>query len=199
VDALAEESELQPIHCAAITGDIKTFQKLMELGARIDAPSVTGLQAVHYAILGSIAHDTSECYFSDILVCSHDHHLEIFQEVLKFGGKFDACDSNGIQPLHIAAETGRVDIIQQLLMLGVKVDIMDNDGKQPIHYGVNHYESTSELLANGAKYNATVSIFLFFYFFIFDFHIHQMENKQFILLQEEIMWKLFACYWTQGH
>ena len=64
----------------------------------------------------------------------------------------EAADTDGLKPLHWAADRGHVDIVRLLLARGAAVDVLDPDGQTPLHYAAScgHLEAAQALLEAGA-------------------------------------------------
>jgi ankyrin repeat protein len=72
------------------------------------------------------------------------------------GGRVDAADGSGRQPMHVAASGEDVDAIRALAGLGGRVDATDRSGRQPMHVAAasGHVAVIRELAAAGGRVDA---------------------------------------------
>lgn len=96
------------------------------------------------------------------------HDVQVFQVVR--GGRLEemlallkkhplvwkTTDSDGCQPLHVAAEAGKLEMAQLLAQAGAQVTARDKDGWEPLHYACfhNHLGTAEWLLQAGADVSA---------------------------------------------
>ncbi|XP_029035849.1 acyl-CoA-binding domain-containing protein 6 [Osmia lignaria lignaria] len=81
-------------------------------------------------------------------------HEEKVQELLdKEPRLVNAMDTEGLLPIHWAADRGYVRIIEQLVKKGADVNCQDEDGQSPLHYAAScgHIDVVKYLLSVGAQ------------------------------------------------
>lgn len=62
------------------------------------------------------------------------------------GARLDTCDTEGSQPIHVAAMLGHTDILAYLVAKGQSVDTKDTSGRTPLMLGKHSERNT--LLSN---------------------------------------------------
>ncbi|XP_043594765.1 acyl-CoA-binding domain-containing protein 6 [Bombus pyrosoma] len=81
-------------------------------------------------------------------------HYEKVQELLNKEPKHaNLTDSEGLLPIHWAADRGHLRIIEQLIKKGASVNSQDEDGQTPLHYAAScgHLDVVNYLLSIGAE------------------------------------------------
>jgi ankyrin repeat protein len=78
------------------------------------------------------------------------HARLIIESLLQHGAYVSARDSNGMTPLHIAAERNNIVAAKMLIEAGAKIMPRDNKGKTPLEYAESA-EMIKLLKAHGAK------------------------------------------------
>ncbi|OAD61674.1 Acyl-CoA-binding domain-containing protein 6 [Eufriesea mexicana] len=81
-------------------------------------------------------------------------HIEKVQELLDKEPKLaNLTDSEGLLPIHWAADRGHLRIIEQLIKKGTNVNSQDEDGQTPLHYAAScgHLDVVKYLLSIGAQ------------------------------------------------
>ena len=66
-------------------------------------------------------------------------HLEIAQELMKFGADIDPVDFEGNTPIHLAASEGHTNVIKLLLSKNASVHIKNSLGQFP--FAMNSHSS----------------------------------------------------------
>lgn len=63
-------------------------------------------------------------------------------------------DSEGLLPIHWAADRGYLEIIKKLIEKGTDVNAQDEDGQTPLHYAVScgHHHVVEHLVSIGAEF-----------------------------------------------
>ncbi|KOX67550.1 Acyl-CoA-binding domain-containing protein 6 [Melipona quadrifasciata] len=82
-------------------------------------------------------------------------HEEKVQELLDKKPKLaNLIDSEGLLPIHWAADRGYLEIIQKLIEKGTDVNAQDEDGQTPLHYAVScgHHHVVEHLVSIGAEF-----------------------------------------------
>ena len=83
-----------------------------------------------------------------------DGHEEKVQELLDNEPRLvNLMDTDGLLPIHWAADRGHVKIIEHLIKKGADVDSQDGDGQTPLHYAAScgHPDVVKYLLSIGAR------------------------------------------------
>lgn len=107
-----------PIGSAAISGDLKAWQTLLEAGASIDWRTDEGTTLLHHAVEGG--------------------NLKIVRNILdRTGGRFvNNTNDRGITPLLKAADHGRTDMVSLLLEHGANPDRSTKYDKMPLDLAI---------------------------------------------------------------
>ena len=124
-----------PLYRAIIHGKCASVEKLLELGADVNATS-------------------SRIDSSPLQMACNTGHLKIVKELLRHGAKTELCDQ---QPaIHRATSRGNLDIVKELLKHGAQVDVLDRDGNTALQIAAisGDVRIVRELLKNGANVNA---------------------------------------------
>jgi hypothetical protein len=108
------ESGWTPLISAAYLGDVEMVEVLLNYGADIQAQTIFGRTALHWA--------AGSHHFSD---------PEVVRLLLKYGADINlrAIIDGGITPLHSAAAGGRADAVRVLLEHGASVDEKNTWGR----------------------------------------------------------------------
>lgn len=108
-----DADEVAPVLSAAKNGDWRMIETLFGLGANIKIADGRRRNALHYAV----ECDQREC-------------VEVLIDY--FGFDPNCCDKNGVTPIMIAAERGRIDIIDALLKRGANPFMRDNTRRNAV-------------------------------------------------------------------
>lgn len=102
------------LHQAASAGRQSTLERLIQLGAPLEAATKTGARALHYA--------------------ASKGHLQAVKLLLRAGARAEARDNRGEMPIHRAAAQGHVAIVETLLAQAPSlVDARSQEGNTPLH------------------------------------------------------------------
>lgn len=80
--------------------------------------------------------------------------VEKVQELLdKEPNLINIMDSEGLLPIHWAADRGHLKIIEQLIKKGASINSQDEDGQTPLHYAAScgHLDVVKYLISIGAE------------------------------------------------
>ncbi len=143
-------------------------QFLIERGANVNAESIEGWAALHwaadsgYAEIVEILLDSGANVnaveringFTALHCAAWKGHLEVVIVLLREGANISATSSAGT-PLHLAVMHGHLDIVEMLLREGANSNIRDEDGNAPLCFAVKNSDAEiAELLINnGADVN----------------------------------------------
>jgi len=101
-----------PLHMACWAGFVEAAEKLIHLGADVDAPATDSVTALMFA--------------------SQNNHTAIIQLLAKSGASLDAQDGKKrSSALHIAATKSHVDAVQTLLQCGANPGMRNKAGQTP--------------------------------------------------------------------
>lgn len=148
-DLEAEFEGLTPLHMACGRGNDEVALVLLQQGADRDARTAEGFTALHCAAgKGGVAcvrvllqaGADANCQSSGQERRTPLHAAAVLgdsaivEELLEYGARVDAVDSEGITPLHIAAATDHVEVAQRLLSAGAAVGPVRTGGLDtPLH------------------------------------------------------------------
>ena len=112
------------LHRAAVTGNVRMVQCLLDLGADPNVADRVGTRPVHMAAAAHSNGATVRC-------------------LLEAGQIIEIADNYGRTPLHVVAQCGRIESVIVLLEMG-DVSSADNDGLSPLLYVLyNHGNEAS--------------------------------------------------------
>jgi hypothetical protein len=106
-------NEYQPIHEAALAGDIAKISDLLQSNpALVNLRGWGGDTPLHLATI--------------------HHHVDAVTLLLEKGAIVDARDDQGATPLHLAAQFGFIDVAQVLVAHDAEVNPRDADHRTPL-------------------------------------------------------------------
>jgi ankyrin repeat protein len=116
-----------PLLRAARSGDTAVMKLLLEHGALVDLPQVSGATPLMVAVgLGASSIDTRGKFRSEL------DALASAEVLLDAGGDVNARDANGRTALHAAAASGYDDVVRLLVERGADIAAKDVDGITPL-------------------------------------------------------------------
>lgn len=102
------------LHQTASAGRSNILERLIQLGAPLEASTKNGATALHYA--------------------ASKGHLRAVELLLRGGARAEALDSKGETPLHRAAAQGHASIVETLLAKApTLVNVRSREGNTPLH------------------------------------------------------------------
>lgn len=107
------DSGFFPLHRASMYGDLALVQRLVALGAKLDAQTEQKRTPLHYACL--------------------EGHSEIVQYLKDQGADIEKQDSTGGTAVLFAARNGRLAMLQYLKEAGANMQVEDSDGCNILH------------------------------------------------------------------
>jgi hypothetical protein len=125
-----------PIHDAAMNGDIAGVTTELHKGVDVNAKDKWGGTPLHWA--------------------ANRGHEEVAELLIAKGAEVDAKDSIGNTPLHLAARNSQKEIAELLIEKGADVNAKERHWGTPLHHAARggHKEIAELLIANGADVNA---------------------------------------------
>lgn len=101
-----------PLHLACWAGFVGAAEKLIQLGADVDAPAIDAMTPLMFA--------------------SQNNHVSIIQLLARSGAALDAQDTKKkSSALHIAASKSHVDAVNTLLQCGASPSVRNKAGQTP--------------------------------------------------------------------
>ena len=113
----SDHDQICPIHLAAEQGSELVIQALLNGDSDPNCRDSQGRTPLHH----SCASKRSTIPAATILLESE--------------AQVRACDTQGIQPIHLTAEQGSESLVRLLISHGADVNCSDTKGKTPLHYG----------------------------------------------------------------
>ncbi|RHZ72235.1 hypothetical protein CDV55_108814 [Aspergillus turcosus] len=133
------------LHWAVVKGKEAAVQKLIELGADVNAVDERGHSVLHLAV-------TPESY-NEI-----ETSTRIAKLLLENGAMIEARSLSGKTPLHKAVLDSNIQALELLLDYGADIMARDNQGMTALHYAVrwpDFYETIVLLVERGSDVDAT--------------------------------------------
>jgi ankyrin repeat protein len=116
-----------PLLRAARSGDVAAMSLLIERGALVDLPQVSGATPLMVAVgLGASSIDTRGKFRTEL------DALAAAEVLLDARADVNARDANGRTALHAAAQQGFSDVVKLLVERGADLDAVDKDGMKPV-------------------------------------------------------------------
>lgn len=119
----------QPIHYAAMGGQIEALEMLLGKGAQLDATDNAGKTPLHSAVLSG--------------------NVDMIANLKEKGADLNAQDKDGRTPLHMAVLLGQTAVVQKLLELGANRYILDKRGDEPYDVAKELGETQAQELLKG--------------------------------------------------
>ena len=121
--------QICPIHLAAARGSELIIRELLRFGADPDCRDSEGRTPLHHSCSSS---------GSTIIAASM---------LLEAGATLCAANSEGVHPIHLAAEQGSESLVRLLISHGADVNCSDKKGKTPLHYGCSSKQSATAVVS----------------------------------------------------
>jgi len=134
---LATTAFADPIHEAAIAGNLADLKRALDASADTNAKDENGATALHHA--------------------AGNGHKEVAELLIAKGADMAAKDNRfGSTPLHWAAYRGREKVVEVLIAKGADVNAANSLGRIPVHDAADqgHKKITEILITSGAEVNA---------------------------------------------
>ncbi len=125
-------SGISPLHHAAGKNNVEMTELLLVLGAQVNALDYYGANALY-----------------------GNNNPEIVERLLFHGADRNHRNSDGMTPLHVAAELGYHEVIP-LLITPENIDMRDVNGLAPLHYAIGNPRAVRALLERGANVNIAI-------------------------------------------
>lgn len=129
-----------PLHQAAVKGDVKQVERLLDGGAAVNGVNDRGQTALHEAAGQSPSRVRVQ--------------KRVVALLLDRGASANAVDEGGGTPLHNAAARGNFALVTLLLDRGAKTEVADKNGMTPLMWaaaGENRGGAVELLLKRGAR------------------------------------------------
>ena len=133
----SDRDQICPIHLAAEQGSELVIQALLNGGRDPNCRDSQGRTPLHHSC------------------ASKRSTIPAATMLLESEADVRACDTQGIQPIHLAAEQGSESLVRLLISHGADVNCSDTEGRTPLHYGCFSKRSTTAvvklLIRGGSK------------------------------------------------
>ena len=153
-----------PLHLVVRDLEIGAIPDFIKIGGNVNAQDEDGNTPLHWAVMQfarELITGDLKRRMSDL---EHNRDVcEIIDFLVKLGANVNARNSDGREPIHMAAQKAR-EAIDVLVKHGASVNARDNGGMTPMHHAVmedsppHHYpDGTRILLAHLARMGADVN------------------------------------------
>ncbi|MCI0429512.1 MAG: ankyrin repeat domain-containing protein [Rhodospirillales bacterium] len=173
--AASTPAKAEPLHDAAMAGDVARIEHLLQEGADVNASDAMGT-ALHWAIL--LAHtdavrlllergadpNAEAVSGTPLYAAARKGDIESVTLLLQYGaepnGGFTAETADRSTPLHQAASNGYVEVVGLLLERGADPNLVTFDGTAPLHEAAKagHLEIAQRLVERSADVNALTAM-----------------------------------------
>ena len=166
---MATTAFADPIHTAAINGDLAGVQAELDKGVDVNVKDMLGFTPLHLAVTKEIAellinegadvNAKKKDGWTPLHFAVYYGHKEIVELLIANGADVNAKDVNGNTPLHLAALFGRKEVVELLIANGAAVNVKGgNLGGMPLHHAAfeGHKVIIELLIAEGADVNAII-------------------------------------------
>ena len=163
-----------PLHNACVTGNTATAERLLEMGAFIEAATDKGQTPLHLAIYNGslptvkalLARGASTNAVTRFELSTPLHYAceggrrEILLALLGAGANPNALNKMERSPLHIAALAGRADMGAALIRDGARIDLKDAHGWNPRQLAeLRAHREFAELIVRNESSEARSAVF----------------------------------------
>jgi len=131
ISLLTTTAFADPIHEAAIAGNLADLKKALGASADTNAKDENGATALHHA--------------------AGNGHKEAAELLIAKGADVNAKANAGRTPLHWAAYRGREKVVEVLIAKGAEVNAKAENGNTPLDLAVNNEEVATLLRKHGGK------------------------------------------------
>lgn len=168
-DKLPMADEFTPLATAFSLDNDRMFQKLIDLGARIDTKSGKNMSLLYLAAgmgklakmnefigLGLDPHEARTDGITPFYFAAENGHLDILKRLTQLGVHPNQPNNSGTRPIHMAAQNNHTQIIRYLVQdLHIPVDEVGHEGNTPLHMAAlnGRIGATVCLLNLGAQVN----------------------------------------------
>ena len=124
----SDHDQIYPIHLAAEQGSELVIQALLNRDRDPNCRDSQGRTPLHHSCV------------------SKRSTIPATTILLESGADVRACDTQGIQPIHLAAEQGSESLVRLLISRGADVNCSDTKGRTPLHYACSSRRSTTSVV-----------------------------------------------------
>jgi len=154
---------------ASSRGYIAEIERLIGLGADVNAESIAGVTPLIFAVINDkseavktllkynpVVDKITSNYETALIIAVKNNNFEICETLIRAGADVDLPDGNGASPLHYAAISGYFEITDLLLYYNASIDQKSDEGITPLLAAIMAgYPTVADLLIqNGANMEA---------------------------------------------
>lgn len=142
-----EDGRETPLHYAAKANDVVTVEKLLALGAEVNAVSSNGSTPIFYAV----EYPSHSVRVLDKLLAA-GANVNVKRVSIELGEHDNSIEEAGITPLHLAVRSNNFPAVIKLLDKGADVNATNDYNETPLHLAVfnKNLEMIKVLILRGA-------------------------------------------------
>ena len=148
-----------PIHTAAINGDLAGVQAELDKGVDVNVKDRFGFTPLHFAATKEIAEllinegadvNAKDKGWTPLYHAAWRGHKEVAELLIAKGADVNMKDVEGVTPLHLAADRGHTEVVELLITAGADVNAKDDEGETPLDQAGTSWPETADPSANTA-------------------------------------------------
>ena len=134
-----------PIHTAAINGDLAGVQAELDKGVDVNVKDRFGFTPLHLAATKEIAEllinedadvNAKDKGWTPLYHAAWRGHKEVAELLIAKGADVNMKDVEGVTPLHLAADRGHTEVVELLITKGADVNAKCDEGETPLDWAI---------------------------------------------------------------